>query len=94
MNYTERIAQAEDSAAAIEIVNEAMGEVCKRMEALVNAFGGPDRVFVLAVMTMVQPQLERTLGPEGCEIARNLARDSICVVAEKKKRKRIDPERG
>lgn len=94
MKYCERIAQAEDGNAAIKIVQEAMNEVGERMTELFNEFSGRDLVFVVAAMMLMQPQLERTLGPEGCEIARNLARESICVVAEKKKRKRIDPERG
>lgn len=84
MKYCERIAQAEDGNAAVKIVQEAMNEVGERMTELANEFSGRDLVFVAAAMMLMQPQLERQLGPKGWASARDLAKAGICIVTEKK----------
>lgn len=84
MKYCERIAQAEDGNAAVKIVQEAMNEVGERMTELANEFSGRDLVFVAAAMMLIQPQLERQLGPKGWASARELAKTGICIVTEKK----------
>lgn len=84
MKYCERIAQAEDGNAAVKIVQEAMNEVGERMTELANEFSGRDLVFVAAAMMLMQPQLERQLGPKGWASAHELAKAGICIVTEKK----------
>lgn len=54
------------------------------MTELANEFSGRDLVFVAAAMMLMQPQLERQLGPKGWASARDLAKAGICIVTEKK----------